>query len=243
MLAAPECGGLLVQGWCARLPAAAAAGGAGEIPAVLESDSGSLEAARMTLAAFPRDDVLAPAVSIVAFARTGGGSPPTGAGGAFGRRAALLPAGGQPGPSGGARAGGGYVAPAADTAAAEGSRAGATGPEAYLPAPLSRRGHDVELVRAGARRQGSAVAVPGVGFLLSGWLLTRHRVSPACCSRATGAFMRASTSDGPAAPADVSEGFADHPLFAGRLPGAIICTASSSWRQGRAGGGRRAAVP
>jgi hypothetical protein len=76
VLAAPECGGLLIQGWCARLPSAADANGSGELPAVLESDSGALEATRMMVAAFPRDDVLAPAVGIVAFARTDGGIAP-----------------------------------------------------------------------------------------------------------------------------------------------------------------------
>ena len=136
---------------------AAEPAGAGELPAVLESDSGSLEAVRMTLAAFQRDDVLAPAVGIVAFARIGAEIPPEqSACDPSGRRASLLPARGELGPSGGPRARGGYLAPAANTAAAEGARASATGPQAHLPPALSRRRYDVELVRAGARRQGSA---------------------------------------------------------------------------------------
>ena len=76
VLATPECGGLLIQGWCAQAPSVVAPGESGELAAVAEGESGELEAVRMVLATFSRDDVLAPARGIVGFARTAGGIAP-----------------------------------------------------------------------------------------------------------------------------------------------------------------------
>lgn len=62
ILARPVCGGLLVQGWCARAPD-------GEVEAVLVADDGRIEPCRMAVAPFRRPDVLAPARGVVAFAK------------------------------------------------------------------------------------------------------------------------------------------------------------------------------
>ena len=219
VLATPECGGLLVQGWCARLPAPAATAGAGEIPAVVESDSGSLEAVRMTLAAFQRDDVLAPAVGVVAFARIGAEIPPDRVRAihlADGHRFCRLEV------SSAHRV---VLEPAVGTLHLRRILPQLKGPEPALRA-LRRtcrpRFHGADTMSNSSVPARAAkdllLAVPGVGFLLSGWLLDpTSRVSRVLLKSDRRFYARLDQRWTRRQRPDVSQGFADHPSFAGRM--------------------------
>lgn len=219
VLAAPECGGLLVQGWCARLPAAAGVGGMGDVPAVIETESGVLEAVRLALAAFARDDVLAPAVGIVAFARSGGDVLPDRVRAvhlADGHRFCRLEV------SSAHRV---VLEPAVGTLHLRRMLPQLQGSEAALRA-LRRtcrpRFHGADTMSNSPLPVRVAkdllLAVPGVGFLVSGWLLDpASRVSRVLLKSDRRYYARLDQRWARRQRPDVSQGFADHPLFAGKM--------------------------
>ena len=209
-------GGLLVQGWCARLPAVA---GTDDVPAVVETESGALEAVRLALAAFARDDVLVPAVGIVAFARTGGDVLPDRVRAvhlADGHRFCRLEV------SPAHRV---VLEPAVGTLHLRRMLPQMRGPETALRA-LRRtcrpRFHGADTMSGSSLPVRVAkdllLAVPGVGFLVAGWLLDpAARVSRVLLKSDRRFYARLDQRWARRQRPDVSQGFADHPLFAGRV--------------------------
>ena len=219
ILASPECGGLMLQGWCAQAPLATRPDCPGEIDAVVEYDDGSLEIVRLHIAGFHRDDVLAPAQGLLGFARVPTSPDPAQV------RYVHLAEGSQP--------------LRLEVTAAHRVVLGPTEATAHLRRMLPRlRGgapalralrrtcrprfagidtlHSAELpIRAG---KDLLLPVADVGLLFTGWLLDPEAHADRVLLKSDkGYYARLDQRWVRRSRPDVSEGFARSPLFAGRI--------------------------